>query len=130
MIWKSRSNTTFVWLERMRVSIWTFWFCYRFDIRMELTQNDFKVYRKHQLFSVIQQHIIVNSCWNIEFLLFHFVWFIFIFLVIGNVSKTKICLNLVKSFCGSGAQYDRIEEKINQIKPSPTILKIDGKKNE
>lgn len=51
----------------------------------------------------------------------------FVFLVMGNVGKTKICLNLVKNFCGIGSHYDQIENEIKQIKPSPTTLKIEGK---
>lgn len=56
-----------------------------------------------------------------------FVWILYFFLVMGNEGKTKICLNLVKNFCGIGSKYDEIENEIKQIKPSPTTAKIEGK---
>lgn len=47
--------------------------------------------------------------------------------VAGDRGKMKICLNLVKSFCGDGSKFNQIENDINQIKASPPIVKIQGK---
>lgn len=52
----------------------------------------------------------------------------FVILVIGNEAKTKICLNLVKNFYGTGSHYNEIERLVKQIKPSPINEKIEGKK--
>lgn len=46
--------------------------------------------------------------------------------MIGNVGKSKICLNLAKSFCGDGAQYKDIVNELNQIKSVKSIVKIEG----
>lgn len=62
------------------------------------------------------------------FRFYTFCFWICIFLVIGNEAKTKICLNLVKNFYGSGSHYNEIERLVKQIKPSPMIEKIEGKK--
>lgn len=47
--------------------------------------------------------------------------------MVGNEGKTKICLNLVKSFCGAGAEYDEIENEVKRIKPNPKTKEIEGK---
>lgn len=45
---------------------------------------------------------------------------------IGNAAKAKICLNLVKNFCGDGVQYKDIENQVNQIKSNASTVKIEG----
>lgn len=45
---------------------------------------------------------------------------------IGNASKAKICLNLVKSFCGDGVQYKDIENQVNQIESNASTVRIEG----
>lgn len=44
----------------------------------------------------------------------------------GNADKTKICLNLVKSFCGNGSQFKEIENQVNGIQAIPSTVKIEG----
>lgn len=53
--------------------------------------------------------------------------FFFPLLEIGNVAKAKICLNLVKNFCGDGVMYRDIENQVNQIKSNASSVKIKGK---
>ena len=72
------------------------------------------------------KHNVFQSVGN-TFRFHSFCFWIFVFLVIGNEAKTKICMNLVKNFYGTGSHYNEIERLVKQIKPSPTIEKIEGK---
>lgn len=56
----------------------------------------------------------------------HVYVFSFFFVEIGNAAKAKICLNLVKNFCGDGVQYKDIENQVNQIKSNALTVKIEG----
>lgn len=88
------------------------------------------VYRMHCIFFFLSMNnafsCMINT-FHSNVKVFHSFRMNFVFLVMGNVGKTKICLNLVKNFCGIGSHYDQIENEIKQIKPSPTTLKIEGK---
>lgn len=46
----------------------------------------------------------------------------------GDLGKTKICLNLVKSFCGEGSKLDQIQNEVKLIRPNGPIVKIQGNK--
>lgn len=50
-----------------------------------------------------------------------------IYVEIGNAAKAKICLNLVKKFCGDGVQFKDIENQVNQIKSNALAVRIEGK---
>lgn len=52
--------------------------------------------------------------------------FYFFLLEIGNAAKAKICLNLVKNFCGDGVQYKDIESQVNQIESNALTVKVEG----
>lgn len=39
----------------------------------------------------------------------------------------KICLNLVKNFCGDGKMLSDVQNEVNQIIPNRPIVKIEGK---
>lgn len=70
------------------------------------------------LISNLLLHWLIYSC-VCEFLFSFFV-------EIGNAAKAKICLNLVKNFCGDGVQYKDIENQVNQIKSNALAVKIEG----
>lgn len=61
--------------------------------------------------------------WSIHVFAFFFSFFP---VEIGNAAKAKICLNLVKNFCGDGVQYKDIENQVIQIKSNALAVKIEG----
>lgn len=47
--------------------------------------------------------------------------------VIGNVSKVRVCLSLAKNFCADADKLAKIEEQIHEIEANPAIVTVQGK---